>query len=140
MMDDTGSDACRPSSPTHRALESTLSEKDTGGRPSAGWLLLIPAVAIAARAATRHHRMLWAEVDGSGAPMPFGPHGRHRFAGRDAGPAGRDAFRLPPRIEWMLDTWHARAHAATAPSATADAPVTDARTADPAATDEPRTA
>jgi hypothetical protein len=20
------------------------------------------------------------------------------------------SFRLPPRIEWMLDTWHARAH------------------------------
>jgi hypothetical protein len=21
------------------------------------------------------------------------------------------SFRLPPRIEWMLDTWHTRAHA-----------------------------
>jgi hypothetical protein len=20
------------------------------------------------------------------------------------------SFRLPPRIEWMLDTWHTRAH------------------------------
>jgi hypothetical protein len=26
--------------------------------------------------------------------------------------AGQDSFRLPPKIEGMLDTWHTRAHQA----------------------------
>ena len=42
------------------------------------------------------------------------------------------SFRLPPKIEWMLDTWHTRAHqkadAADATDAT-QAPATETETA-----------
>ena len=93
-----------------------MSEKRTGGGPSVGLLLLIPAAAFAAHAAKRHHRMMWDETGGPGPAAPHRPHGRHRFAGPDSDVAARDAFRLPPRIEWILDTWHARAHQAAAPA------------------------
>jgi len=96
-----------------------MNEKHTGGGPSVGLLLLIPAVAIVMRAAVRHHRMMWDEIGESGAPAPRRRHGRHSLAGPGSDAAGRDGFRLPPRIEWMLDTWHARAHQATEPT---DAP------------------
>ncbi len=63
--------------------------------------------------------MVWEEAGEAGPDAPSRPHGRHRFAGPDAAPRDRDAFRLPPRIERMLDAWHARAHQVAAP---ADAP------------------
>ena len=64
-----------------------------GGGPGLGLVLLIPVAVIAAKAAARHRRAMWGPAWG-----PSGPG--------DA----ETAFRLPPRIEWMLDTWHKRAH------------------------------
>lgn len=85
------------------------------GHPSAALLLLIPAAVVAVRAA-KHKRMLWDEIGGPGSGTGYRGHGRHRFAGPDGDPVAAPGFRLPPRIEWMLDTWHARAHAAQEPS------------------------
>ena len=62
--------------------------------PGAGLLLLIPAAVIAVGMAKRR-RMQWHE---------------YRPSGVGADPTARDSFRLPPRIEWMLETWHTRAH------------------------------
>lgn len=105
-----------------------MHEKHTGGGPSVGLLLLIPAAVMVAHAAKRHHRMLWDETGEPGAAGSHGPHrhhGRYGFAGPGFDAAARADFRLPPRIEWMLDTWHTRAHQADEPK---DAP-TDAPTA-----------
>jgi hypothetical protein len=90
-----------------------MNEKRTGGGPSLGLLLLIPATVLVVRAAMRHHRMMWDEIGEPGAAAPHRRHGRHRHAGPGSDAADRDGFRLPPRIEWMLDTWHTRAHQAT---------------------------
>jgi len=112
--------AAKPAATTNlRALENNVSEKTTSGGPSVGLLLLIPAAAIVAHAAMRHHRMMWAEIGEPGAAAPYRRHRRHRFAGPESETAARDGFRLPPRIEWMLDTWHTRAHQAAEPT---DAP------------------
>jgi len=70
-----------------------VNENRTSSGPNVGLLLLIPAAAIVARMAVRHHQVAW---DGGGAP--------------DGGP------RLPPRIEWALNRWHARAHKAAEPT------------------------
>ena len=75
-----------------------------GGGPGWGLVLLIPAALIVAKA-TRHRRAMW----GPAAWAPPGPG--------DA----ETAFRLPPRIEWMLDTWHKRAHERVQPTETASA-------------------
>ena len=96
-----------------------MNQRSNGGGPSVGLLLLIPAVALVARAARRHHQMMWDEIGEPGTAMPHRRHGRHRFSGPESDAAGHDGFRLPPRIEWMLDTWHTRAHQAAEP---ADAP------------------
>ena len=71
-----------------------MHDKHHGG-PPIGLLLILPVVAIAASKAMRHHRMMWDEV---GAPES----------------AARRELRLPPRLEWMLETWHTRAHQADA--------------------------
>jgi hypothetical protein len=77
--------------------------------PKWGLLLLIPAAVILAKGAMRHRAMwesAWAEPGSAG--RGSGHHGH--FGG---GPGGSDrpaAFRLPPKIEWTLDTWHTRAH------------------------------
>jgi hypothetical protein len=98
-----------------------VSDNRNGG-PNLGLLLLIPAAAIVARAAVRHRQMMWAEVGEPGLEARYARHG-HRHAGGPgfgprSGPAARGELRLPPRIEWMLETWHARAHqAADAPDA-----------------------
>ena len=50
-----------------------------------------------------------------GAPGSAGHgYGHHRGPGwgAEADPDQRAAFRLPPKIEWMLDSWHTRAHQA----------------------------
>jgi hypothetical protein len=65
-----------------------------------------------ARAAKRHHQMMWDEIGEPGQAAPHRRHGRHHFAGTGPDDAARGGFRLPPRIEWMLDTWHTRAHEA----------------------------
>ncbi len=96
--------------------ESNVSEKCNNGGPGVGLLLLIPAVAVAAHVAKRHHRMMWDDLGGAESATRFRGHGRHRFAGPDSDPAARDSFRLPPRIQWILDTWHTRAHQADKPA------------------------
>ena len=81
----------------------------------------------------------WASDPGSaGHPDGHGHHGRFAM-GRGPGdqPA---AFRLPPKIEWMLDTWHTRAHE-TAATADATAMTADATEAtDPKDSGKPTTA
>ena len=78
---------------------------DNQGRRGPGlWpLLLIPLVIFIAKGASRR-RAMWASTGGYGRQPGFG-HG---------GPSAeeRAAFRLPPKIEWMLEAWHTRAHEA----------------------------
>ena len=92
-----------------------MSDKSSTSGPNVGLLLLILAVAVAAKMAMHHHRMMWAGMGEPGPDAPYGRHGHHRFAGPDAA-AARDGFRLPPRIEWMLETWHTRAHQGSVPA------------------------
>lgn len=74
-----------------------------------GLLLLVPAAVIVAKGA-RRRRAMWRSAWGMSEAGGRGP-GRHRHFRGDEGAAGeRDTFRLPPRVEWMLDTWHTRAH------------------------------
>jgi hypothetical protein len=91
--------------------ENDMNEKSASRGPNLGLLLLIPAAVIIAKGAKRR-RATW--ESGWGAPGDTGRgHGHHRRFGGEAGAQGRPEFRLPPRIEWMLDTWHTRAHQAT---------------------------
>jgi hypothetical protein len=85
------------------------------GHPSPALLLLIPAALVAVRVA-KHKRMTWDDIGDRRPGTGYGRHGRHRFSGRDGDPAAGASFRLPPKIEWMLDTWHTRAHAAQEPA------------------------
>jgi hypothetical protein len=71
-------------------------------------LLLIPAALIIAKGARRRRAMR--EAGWAPTWTGHGPHHHPAFS-RGEGPAdGRGAFRLPPKIEGMLDTWHTRAH------------------------------
>ena len=86
-----------------------MNEMRGGGGPNRGLLLLIPAALILAKAAKHRRQAMWESAEGE-AGAAGGPHGHHaRFAHRGWS-AGRDGFRLPPRIESALDAWHARAH------------------------------
>ena len=80
-----------------------------GGGGSHGWLFLaIPATVLMAKA--MHHRRMSSE-QGWGPGSWAGRRGHHGWAGR-AGAEG-DAtgeFRLPPKIESILNTWHDQAH------------------------------
>jgi hypothetical protein len=78
-----------------------MSEKSADRRANWKFLLLVPAVMIIAKGAKRR-RAMW----GSGWDASAAGHG-HGVA------EGQNSFRLPPKIEWMLDTWHTRAHEAT---------------------------
>jgi hypothetical protein len=104
-----------------------MDQNAAGRGPNWGLLLLVPAVVIVAKAAM-HRRAMWESRWGASGTAGQG-HGRHaRFGGEGA--AGPGAFRLPPKIEWMLDTWHTRAHQeadSTEPSTTsAKGPADDA--------------
>jgi len=77
------------------------------GRHHRGLLLLIPAAVIIAKGA--RHRGAMRESGWGAMWAGHGPHQHPAFPGVE-GPAGRGSFRLPPKIEWMLDTWHAEAH------------------------------
>jgi hypothetical protein len=88
-------------------------------------LLLIPAAVIIVKAAM-HRRQMWASPWGpdDGGPGPGRDHhagfgaGHHAGFGPGTQAEARPGFRLPPRFEWILDTWHTRAHqAAEAPDA-----------------------
>lgn len=96
-----------------------MNEKCRNGGPDLR-LLLIPAAVIVAKAAL-HRRQMWASPWGPDAGGAGAGHGHHARFGAYAEAGARPGFRLPPRFEWILDTWHARAHQA------ADA--TDAATA-----------
>ena len=90
-----------------------MNEMRGGGGPNRGLLLLIPVALILAKAAKHRRQAMWESIEGEPATVG-GPHGHHgRFAHRGWS-AGPDGFRLPPRIESALDTWHARAHQETA--------------------------
>jgi hypothetical protein len=80
--------------------EGTMNENRGNRTPNWGLLLLVPAVFIVAKAA-RHHRAMWE-----------GSEYHARFGGADGVADARATFRLPPKLEWMLDTWHTRAHQA----------------------------
>jgi len=92
-----------------------VNQRSNGGGPGIGLLLLIPAAAIVARAAMRRHALMWDEVGEPGSAAPRRRHGHRHFAGPGFDPTARGEFRLPPRIEWMLETWHDRAHQAAEP-------------------------
>lgn len=93
--------------------------------PNPALLLLIPAALIIAKGA-RRRRAKWASGWSESGPGGRGFGHRHGFAGGEGPGDQRAAFRLPPKLEWMLDTWHTRAHegagsteAATSPEASA---------------------
>ena len=100
-----------------------MSERNSGGGPNLALLLLIPAAVIVAKGAARRRAMWesgWAPEGASGFGHGHGHgYGPRRFGGdMEAG-----SFRLPPKIEWMLDSWHTRAHKkAEAGDATAAGP------------------
>jgi hypothetical protein len=74
-------------------MDCDMHERRRGnGGPGLGLLLLIPAAVIIAKGVSRR-RAMW--------HSGFGPGG---------GQPDPSTFRLPPRIEWMLETWHTRAH------------------------------
>jgi hypothetical protein len=88
------------------------------GRRNPNWrlLLLVPAAMLLAKRA-RHRRAMWHSA--WGASGPGRGHGHHgRFGAGEGASDGYGAFRLPPKIELMLDKWHTRAHqAAESPEA-----------------------
>jgi hypothetical protein len=89
-----------------------MHEMRSRGGPNRGLLLLIPAALILAKAARHRRQAMWESAAGE-AGTAGGPSGHGaRFAHRGWS-AGRDGFRLPPRIESALDAWHARAHEET---------------------------
>jgi hypothetical protein len=75
--------------------------------PNWALLLLVPAAVIIAKG-VRHRRAMW-ESGWTPSGVAGRRHGHHGRFGGDVG-AAADSFRLPPKIEWMLDTWHTRAH------------------------------
>jgi hypothetical protein len=86
-----------------------MNKERHGGSPNRRLLLLIPAALMIAKG-MRHRRAMWESGWG---PSGAAAHGHGHFARHGAGDAtaeDRGAFRLPPRIEWMLDSWHTRAH------------------------------
>ena len=98
-----------------------MNEKCGGGGPNLGLLLLIPAAMILAKG-MKHRRAMWASEWGHGPGDPGREHGRHvRFGGGAPETEGRAAFQLPPRIERVLDAWHAGAHRAAEPAERATA-------------------
>jgi hypothetical protein len=80
---------------------------------SSNWrlLLVVPAALILAKGAM-HRRAMW-ESGWSASGATGRRHGHHpRFGAAEGASEGRGAFRLPPKIEWMLEDWHSRAHQA----------------------------
>ena len=87
-----------------------MNEKRGGGGSHRWLLLVIPATVLMAKA--MHHRRSESE-QGWGPGSWAGRRGHHGWGG----PAGAEGdatreFRVPPKIEAMLNTWHDRAHQA----------------------------
>jgi hypothetical protein len=99
-----------------------MNERTASKGPNPALLLLIPAAMIVAKG-VRHRRMMWESGFASSGATGHG-YGRHRRFGGDMD-AAAGSFRLPPKIEWMLDTWHTRAHAK---ADSADSTVEDSQT------------
>jgi hypothetical protein len=98
-----------------------MSERTSGGGTNLALLLLIPAAVIVAKGVARHRAMWESGWEPEGA-SGFGPgHGHGYGPRRFAGDMEAGAFRLPPRIESMLDAWHTRAHKETDDAGGADA-------------------
>ncbi len=77
--------------------------------PNWGLLLLVPVAVILAKGAM-HRRAMWESARGPSVGSGHG-YGHHAgFAEARTTADGRTAFRLPPKIEWILDSWHTRAH------------------------------
>jgi hypothetical protein len=83
--------------------EDDMNENQGRRGPGLWPLLLIPAVLIIAKGA-RRRREMWAGVNGYG--------GHHRFVEGGFDAEGRPEFRLPPKLERVLDEWHTRVHEA----------------------------
>jgi len=85
-----------------------MRERRRGSGPNPALLLLIPAAVIIAKGASRRRARWQAAWAGPGGfeGAGFG----HHHAGFGPGGGDPSAFRLPPKIEWMLETWHKRAH------------------------------
>jgi hypothetical protein len=97
---------------TETTSEDNMNEKRASKGPNWGLLLLIPAAVIFAKGAMRRRAMWESSWSGAGAAgRGYGHHGH--FGGGEGQADGPGAFRLPPKIEWMLSTWHTRAHQAT---------------------------
>jgi hypothetical protein len=85
--------------------EDEMNEKCGGGNPNRWLLLLIPVSLMMVAKSHRRHMAWghgWEHGRGFGHVAPGGGPGS---------PA--DTFRLPPKIEAILESWHTRAHAAT---------------------------
>ena len=105
-----------------------MNDKTANRGPNLGLLLLIPAGLIVAKAAM-HRRAMWESSWGPTEARGRG-FGRHRHFGPSEGStADASGFRLPPKIEWILDTWHTRAHESSAsPTAPGDGAKEDGAT------------
>jgi hypothetical protein len=90
-----------------RKQEPDMNEHRERKSPPLGLLLLIPAAVIIAKGASRR-RARWDSAWGG--PGSFGPrHGHHGRFG-PGGPGDDAAVGMPPKIERMLEAWHAKAH------------------------------
>ena len=88
-----------------------MNEKRGSRSPNWRLLLLVPAAVLLAKRAKRN-RAMWQSTWGASGAVGRG-YGHHGLFGVGQGPAdGQGAFRLPPKIESVLDNWHIRAHQA----------------------------
>jgi len=103
--------------PRTQRIGVEMSKQRNGRGPNRGLLLLIPAAVIIAKG-MRHRRAMWASGwDASGADSHR--HGHFsRFGAGEAAAGEGGTFRLPPKIEWMLESWHTRAHQNAQPADT----------------------
>lgn len=85
-----------------------MNERNASRGPNWALLLLVPAAVIVAKG-VHHRRAMWESGWMTSGAAPGHGHGHHGRFGGD-GEASVGSFRLPPKIEWMLDTWHTRAH------------------------------
>jgi hypothetical protein len=92
-------------------MNEQAAAKSTNWKP----LLLIPLAVVIAKGASRR-RARW-EAMGFGLEGRRYGYGRHGFGpGHHMADGGE--FRLPPRIEAMLDAWHTHAHEKDEPAET----------------------
>jgi hypothetical protein len=105
--------------------EDKMNEKRASKSPNWGLLLLVAAAVIVAKGAMRR-RVMWESAWGGpgAAGRGYGHHGR--FGGGEGQSDGPGTFRLPPKIEWVLSTWHTNAHQAAETTEPSTASVNEA--------------